>query len=167
MSPLPDFESEVAATRRTLERVPTDKLGWKPDEKSGTLGWMAGHIAMLPKWGSMTLGTPELCLDGMQPPPPPQTVEAILAMFDENVNEFRAALSKATDEDLGHVWKCTWNDQIVIQAPRFVVLRGTVMNHLIHHRAQLTMYFRMLGVPVPSLYGPSADEQPGQTGAKT
>jgi uncharacterized damage-inducible protein DinB len=165
MNPLPDFETEMAATRRTLERVPSDKLGWKPDEKSGTMGWMAAHVATLPKWGVMTLAMPELSLDGMTPPPPPDTTEAILATFDQNVEELRNALAKATDEDLGHVWTCRWNGQIIIQAPRFIVLRGTVMNHLIHHRAQLTMYFRMVGVPVPSLYGPSADEQPPQGGA--
>ena len=165
MNALPDLESEIANTRKTLERVPQDKLGWKPNEKSGTMGWMAAHIATLPQWGSMTLTTPELVLDGMQPPPPPETKEAILALFDKNVTDFRNALNKATDEELGHVWTCTWNGQIIIQAPRFIVLRGMVMNHLIHHRAQLTMYFRMCGVPVPSLYGPSADEPPVHGGA--
>ena len=165
MNPLPDFETEIAATRKTLQRVPQDKLGWKPDEKSGTLGWMAGHIATLPVWGLMTLNTPHLSLDGMQPPAPPDTTEGIVAMFDKNAEDFRTALAKATEEDLGHVWTCTWNGQVLIQAPRFIVLRGSVMNHMIHHRAQLTMYFRMLGVPVPGLYGPSADEQMNQAGA--
>lgn len=161
MIPLPDFETEMAATRRTLERVPQDKLGWKPDEKSGTLGWLAAHIATVPKWGEMTLTTPDLSLDGMQPPPPPETAEAILEAFDKNVDDFRTQLAKATDEELGHVWTCTWEGRILIQAPRFIVLRGSVLNHMIHHRGQLTMYFRMLGIPVPGLYGPSADEQTG------
>jgi uncharacterized damage-inducible protein DinB len=166
MLPLPDFETEMANTRRTLERVPQDKLGWKPDEKSGSMAWMAGHIAQLPQWGTMTLTTQELVLDGMQPPPPPQTREDILGRFDKNVEEFRTALAKATNEDLGHVWKCTMNGRIIIQAPRFIVLRGMVMNHMIHHRAQLTMYFRMNGIPVPAMYGPSADEEPHEMGVR-
>jgi uncharacterized damage-inducible protein DinB len=165
MNPLPDFDIEIAATRRTLERIPEDKLGWKPDEKSGTVGWMAGHIATLPMWGTMTLGSPELCLDGMQPPPPPESKQAILDNFEKTVEEFRAALAKATDDDLAQVWKCTWNGKVLIEAPRAQVLRHSVMNHLIHHRAQLTMYFRLLGVPVPGLYGPSADEVMHETGA--
>jgi uncharacterized damage-inducible protein DinB len=165
MKTLPDFETEMANTRRVLERVPQDKLGWKPDEKSGTMGWLAGHVATIPSWGMMTITTPDLVLDGMKPPPPPETTEALLAVFDKGVSDFRNSLDKATDEDLGHVWKCTWNGQILVQAPRFIVLRGTVMNHMIHHRAQLTMYLRLCGVPVPGLYGPSADEMPVGTGA--
>ena len=165
MNAVPDLETEIANTRKTLERIPQDKLRWKPDEKSGTMAWMATHIANIPQWGAITLTMPELVLDGMKPPPAPETTEEILALFEKNATDFRNALAKATDEDLGHVWTCTWNGQIIIQAPRFIVLRGMVMNHLIHHRAQLTMYFRMCGIPVPSLYGPSADEQPAQSGA--
>lgn len=148
-----------------LERVPQDKLGWRPDEKSGTLGWLAGHLATIPVWGQMAITKPDLVLDHMEPPPPPKTTKALLEEFDKGVAEFRSVLGRATDEELGHIWKCTLNGQIIVQAPRFIVLRGMVMNHMIHHRGQLAMYLRLCGVEVPGMYGPSADEMPVEVGA--
>ena len=164
MKALPDFESEMASTRRTLERVPSDKLSWKPHEKSGTLGWLAQHIATMPHWGAVTLTTTELSLDTLPPPQPTASTEELLATFDKNVAEFREQLEKVSDEDLNQRWICTWGGNTIIDAPRSEVLRVTVLNHIIHHRAQMTMYFRLLGVPVPGLYGPSADEMPGSAG---
>lgn len=148
-----------------LERVPEDRMDWKPDPKSGTMGWLANHVATIPLWGQTAITTPELVLDDMQPPPPLKTTASLLEAFDKNVEEFREALRRTNDEELGHSWKCTWDGNVVVQAPRFIVLRGMVMNHMIHHRAQLGVYLRLCGVPVPGMYGPSADEVASEVGA--
>ncbi len=159
---LAEFEQEAANTRKTLERVPADKLGWKPHEKSGTMGWLAGHVANLPSWAEMTLSGTELDLEPggkqFQPPPPPQSTQELLAMFDKNLAAARAAIQRASDEDLMVPWTLLKNGQKILTLPRIAVLRGFVMNHSIHHRGQLTVYLRLNNIPVPALYGPSADE---------
>jgi uncharacterized damage-inducible protein DinB len=159
---LPEFDLEMANTRRTLERVPDDKLGWKPHPKSGAMGWLAGHVAQLPNWAAITLAQDSLDLEpgGVAPTPPPlpKSRQEILDTFDKHVAAGRAALAGASDEQLLKPWTLLKNSQAILTLPRIGVLRSFVLNHLIHHRAQLCVYLRLNDVPVPALYGPSADE---------
>ncbi len=159
---LPEFDREMEGTRRVLERVPEDKLGWKPSEKSGTMGWLAGHVAHLPQWASMTLSTKELDISppGSEPPLPelPKNRQDLLDWFDKYSAEARQALASASDEAMMEPWALLKGGQRIFSMPRIAVLRAFVMNHLIHHRGQLTVYLRMNGAPLPPLYGPTADE---------
>jgi len=165
-SMLPEFDMEMQNTRKTLERAPDDKWNWKPHDKSGTVGWLAGHIATLPGWLTMTIHTEELDYAPVNGPAyqPPKTDNRaeLLAVFDKESGEARAALASVGDADLMKSWKLLAGGQEIFSMPRIAVIRGMVMNHLIHHRAQLGVYYRLLGIPVPGLYGPSADE--GQSG---
>lgn len=157
---LAEFDQEMANTRKTLERVPEDKFGWKPHEKSGTMIWLAGHVANIPSWPKFTMDRDLLDLDaGMQPPPAPKTTKELLAFFDQNVASGRAAIAAATEPQMFQPWTLKAGGKAMFTLPRIAVLRGMVMNHLIHHRAQLTVYLRLNDIPVPALYGPSADEQ--------
>ena len=164
---LPEFDQEMASTRKVLERVPDEKWNWKPHEKSGTAGWLAGHVATLPEWLTVTLNTESLDYAPVNGPgyTPPKTEnrEQALAAFDKCSSEARAALSAATDEDLAKGWTLLAGGQEIFTMPRIACIRGMILNHLIHHRAQLTVYLRLLNVAVPGLYGPSADE--AQAGA--
>ena len=159
---LPEFDHEMATTRRHLERVPQDKLGWKPHEKSGTMGWLAGHIADIPEWAvlGITQDSVDLAPGGVHvpQPAPPASREALLQAFDKNVAAARAAIAGVEDERLGQPWSLLMDGKPILTMPRLGVLRSFVMNHGIHHRAQLGVYLRLNGVPVPSTYGPSADE---------
>jgi uncharacterized damage-inducible protein DinB len=165
-SMLPEFDQEMKSTRQVLERVPDEKWNWKPHEKSGTVGWYAWHLSTLPSWATMTINTESLDIapkDGKGPDmPKAENTKQALAQFDKDVADARAALEKVSDADLMANWSLLAGGQNILTMPRIAVLRGMVMNHLIHHRGQLTVYFRMLDVPVPGLYGPSADE--GQMG---
>jgi len=159
---LPEFDQEMANTRKTLERVPNDKFGWRPHEKSGTMGWLAGHVANLPSWASFTMGQDELDLapggKPVQPPPPPANTGQLLEMFDKNAAAARAAIAGAGDDEFMKPWSLLMAGKAVMTLPKASVLRSFVMNHLIHHRAQLGVYLRLNNVPVPAIYGPSADE---------
>ncbi len=159
---LPEFEMEMANTRKTLERVPDDKFGWKPHEKSMTLGRLAGHVAELPMWGSVTLQQDsfDVAPVGGQAAQPlqPQSRKELLEAFDKGVAQLRQALSSASDQDLMKPWSLLKNGETMFSMPRIAVYRGFVMNHGIHHRAQLGVYLRMNNVPLPATYGPSADE---------
>src|SRR3954471_3052921 len=159
---LPEFENEMANTRKTLERVPDDKFSWKPHEKSMTLGGLATHLANIPSWTKETFARNEL---DVAPPGGPEyrleekkSTAELLAAFDENVATARAALEAASDEGWQEKWSLLMGGKTIFTLPRTAVMRGFVMNHLIHHRAQLGVYLRLLDVPVPSIYGPSADE---------
>jgi uncharacterized damage-inducible protein DinB len=160
---LPEFDMEMDATRRTLERVPDDKFDWKPHEKSGTLGWMAGHIAQIPQWGAITMQQDSLDLappgGPAYTPPKPANRKEVLDNFDKNRAAARAALAAGDDATYGKPWALLMGGKQLFSEPRAAVLRRMVFNHLIHHRGQLTMYLRLLNVPLPALYGPSADEQ--------
>ena len=156
---LPEFDYEMANTRKTLERVPENKLDFKPDPKSMPLGRLAGHIAEMVNWGAVTLQTESLNLDGGDFQPFTAASRAqLLAEFDKNVLAARGELEKATDAQLMQNWSLIFGGKPMLSMPRVGVIRSMVMNHIIHHRAQLTVYYRMNGVPVPALYGPSADE---------
>jgi uncharacterized damage-inducible protein DinB len=159
---LPEFDQEMGNTRKVLERVPAEKWNWKPHEKSGTLGWLASHIGTIPDWYTTTLKTESLDYapkDGPgYTPPKIENTQQLLATFDKQSAEARAALCKASDADFAVNWTLLAGGQEIFTMPRGACIRSMVMNHLIHHRAQLTVYLRLLNVPVPGLYGPSADE---------
>ena len=161
---LPEFDQEIEGARRTLERVPDDRLGWSPHSKSGTMGWLAGHLANVPAWGTLTMSGDALDLapggKPLAPPPHPESSADLVATLDRNAAEARAAIAAASDEYLQQPWSLLQNGQTVMTLPRITVLRRFVLNHLIHHRAQLGVYLRLNDVPVPSIYGPSADENP-------
>jgi uncharacterized damage-inducible protein DinB len=158
-----EFDEEMAATRRYLERVPDDRLGWKPHEKSMTLGRLATFLAELPGWIVNTLTRDELDIFPPGSPPPKWEAlgsrKAILDLFERNVAAARTALQGARDPDWARPWAFKMQGKAVWTAPRSHVYRSTVMNHLVHHRAQLGVFFRLLDVPVPAVYGPSADER--------
>jgi uncharacterized damage-inducible protein DinB len=160
---LSELEQENASTRKTLERVPDDKFGWKPHEKSYTMGALASHLAAIPGWGAMTIQTESLDINppggpGLTPPVATNR-EELLALFDKSVGEFRATLERADDAAFMRPWSLLNGGQVMFTMPRVAVIRGMIMNHIIHHRAQLGVYLRLNDLPVPSVYGPSADEQ--------
>lgn len=160
---LPEFDMEMDATRRTLERVPDDKFDWKPHAKSGTLGWLAAHISNIPHWAVITMQQNSLDLAPVGEPsrvaPKPAKRKELLEQFDKNRADARAALAGADDAAYAKPWALLMGGKQLFSEPRSSVLRRMVFNHLIHHRAQLTVYLRLLNIPVPALYGPSADEQ--------
>lgn len=156
---LPEFDAEMATTRRCLERVPEDRLDYKPDPKSMSLGRLAGHVAEMPSWGSMAINTDELNFASGDFKPMEMTSRAqILTAFDKIVADSRAALAGASDEHLMGSWSLKNGDMTLMTMPRLAVIRTFVMNHTIHHRGQLSVYLRACGALVPSIYGPSADE---------
>ncbi len=162
---LPELETEAAATRRMLERVPDAKLEWKPAEKSMSMNQLASHLANLPSWGLHALESDELDINppGGEPmvPPSPEGVAAIVEMFDSNIAKLREAISSTDDEALGRTWTLKSGGEAVFSLPKAGVLRSMVINHIIHHRGQLTVYLRLNDVPLPMTYGPSADETGG------
>ena len=160
---LPEFDMEMAKTRVTLERVPVEKFDWKPHEKSFSFMEMANHLARLPGFGAATLTTDSMDVDPEKgefvPPPPVDTQEELMAAFDQSVAGFRSALEGISDEDFMILWTLKHGEQEFFTMPRIAVIRGFVLNHMIHHRGQLTMYLRLNDLPLPALYGPSADEE--------
>jgi uncharacterized damage-inducible protein DinB len=155
---LPEFDNEMASTRKVLERVPDDKLTWKPHPKSWDMAHLAHHIANLPNWAAETMKTDSIDYTNYQPPAAPESSEEILAILDKNVVAARAALANADNEAYLRNWSLTANGQTFFTMPRVAVLRSFVMNHIIHHRGQLCVYLRLNDIPVPAIYGPSADE---------
>ncbi len=159
---LPEFDQEMKHTRRTLERVPEDKFGWKPHQKSWAMGGLATHVANLPSWTNYTIEKESLDLAPNGVPTPPMQAgksrKELLAMFDKNVAAARAAIAGASDSELMKPWSLLHNGKTLLTLPKIAVLRSFVMNHGIHHRAQLGVYLRLNDVPVPAVYGPSADE---------
>lgn len=158
---LPEFDREMGTTRRLLERVPDGQFAWRPHEKSMTLGRLAEHLAEIPHWCSVTIT--DSGMDAAKSRPEgyqsPVTRDAVVAMFDQNLIDARAALVGRTDPELLTSWSFSAQGKEIFRLPKVAVLRGFVMNHMIHHRGQLSVYLRLQNVPVPSMYGPSADEQ--------
>jgi uncharacterized damage-inducible protein DinB len=159
---LPEFDQEMANTRKVLERVPEDKLDWQPHPKSHTIGWNANHLANIPVWAVMTIKTPSLDINppGGQPYQTPKltTRREILDAFDKNVAEARAALEAVKDEEIMQPWSLLNAGETIFTMPKAAVVRASVLNHIIHHRAVLCVYYRLNDIPVPGLYGPSGDE---------
>ncbi len=159
---LPEFAQELGNTRKTLERIPEDKFGWKPHEKSMTLGGLATHLANLPSWTAMTLQQDsfDLAPPGASVPrtEPAKSRKEVLDTFDKHAASARRALSGASGEQLRKPWSLLSGGRTIFTLPRAAVLRSFVINHMIHHRAQLGVYLRLNNVAVPAIYGPSADE---------
>jgi uncharacterized damage-inducible protein DinB len=156
---LPEFDQETAATRRVLERVPDAALGWRPHAKSFNMGELATHLSRLPHWGTLILkqNSYDLATSGVRAQALP-SVAAILEQFDTNVREVRTTLVEMTDGQLLQPWTLRRGDRVVMSVPKISAVRGFVVRHLVHHRGQMTVYLRMNDVPLPPLYGPTADE---------
>jgi len=159
---IPEFEHEMTGVRAELERVPEGKFDWKPHPKSMALGRLASHLAELPNWAEMTLTRTELDIAPPgQPAPQGNNLSSraeILALFDKSVSGAKAALGATPDGAWMVPWTLKKGGQAIFTLPRIAVIRSLVISHMIHHRAQLGVYLRLLDLPLPSLYGPSADE---------
>jgi uncharacterized damage-inducible protein DinB len=159
---LPEFDQEMANTRKVLGRVPDDKLDWQPHPKSHTIGWNANHLANLPDWLVHTLATPGLDIApvGGKPYTFPKATNGreILEIFDRNVAAAREAITQANEEQVGQPWTLSHAGNPIFTMPRSAVVRQVVLNHIIHHRAILCVYLRLNDIPVPGMYGPSGDE---------
>lgn len=159
---LPEFEQEAATTRKVLDRIPEDKFAWQPHEKSMTMVGLGTHIANMLNWATVTLNDAsfDIAPPGSEPyrEAPAESKAALLEKFDKGVATFRAALAEASDESLLTDWSLLSGGNPLFTMPRIAVLRGMIFNHIIHHRGQLSVYLRLNDVPVPAIYGPSADE---------
>jgi uncharacterized damage-inducible protein DinB len=157
------FDREAATTRRVLERVPESKVGFRPHPRSWTLGELAVHLSNIPLWAAFALEQARLDLDppGGRPLEPPrfESAAAALASFDANVARARAAFARVADADLLAEWALLKGGVTLMRMPRAAVLRAMVLDHGIHHRGQMTVYLRLCDVPVPAIYGPTADER--------
>ena len=158
---LPEYDHEMGTTRRLLERVPDADLGWKPHEKSFSLGRLASHIANIPHWIDFTCDLAVLDLatlgeDAREKDP--KAIAGVLKAFDDNVKRGRQKIDAQTDAMMMAQWTMKQGDHEILTMPRVAVLRSFIMNHLIHHRGQLSVYLRLRNVPLPAIYGPSADE---------
>jgi uncharacterized damage-inducible protein DinB len=156
---LPEFDHEMALARTVIERVNNEKFGWKPHEKSMTLGRLATHIAEIPNWGFTILNEAEFnMVSGDYKASPATSVAEILTVLDAQVTKIRAVLETKSDAELMSPWTFKADGKELFTMPRVAAWRGWVMNHMIHHRGQLSVYLRLTGSKVPSIYGPSADE---------
>ncbi len=155
---LAEISQEAATTRRLLERVPAQHLAWKPHEKSMAMGRLATHIAEIPGWVSTILDQDGFDIGASTYTPPTiGSVAEVLEMFDRNVAMAEAAIRRQTLDRLSATWRMTRQGQVIIEMPRMGVIRSLLLNHLIHHRGQLSVYLRLKDVPLPSIYGPTAD----------
>ena len=157
---LPEFDQEMATTRRVLERVPEDRFSWKPHDKSFSMGDLASHVVNSVKWTDYTMNGTEFDLATVTPEEINQAAKSraeLLAWFDANVPSARAALARP-DADYFVPWTLKKGDMVFFTMPRYNCVRSFVLNHIVHHRAQLSVYLRLNNVPVPGAYGPSADE---------
>jgi uncharacterized damage-inducible protein DinB len=157
---LPEFDHETGVTRRLLERLPESQFGWTPHPKSMPLGRLATHVAEVLTWLPETVHKDEFNWDSNAPYQPKVCASTadVLKFFDESRDAARKALAGASDAELVQPWSFKKDGQVMFSQPRVGVIRGMVMNHLIHHRAQLSVYLRLKDVPLPAMYGPSADE---------
>ncbi len=156
---LNELREEAPATRRVLERVPADKLKWKPHAKSRSVGELALHVANIPALAEKIAGSNEFAPSGI-PNPAAESVEEICATFDRNLRLAEELLSKMSDTAALEAFRFVFKGKEVFQKPRLAVLRTNILNHMYHHRGQLSVYLRLLDVPVPIVYGPTADENP-------
>ena len=158
---LPEFDREMGQTRKVLDRVPDGQFDWRPHPTSVTLGRLAEHLVEMPQWATTTMAQSEL--DMMTPRPAdyqsPATRAEVLALLDANLKVARASLVNKTDGEFDAPWKLKAGGKEVFTMPKASVIRFFVLNHMVHHRGQMAVYLRMLGVKIPSIYGPSGDEQ--------
>ena len=155
---LAEFDHEMGTTRRLLERVPDDRLAWKPHEKSMAIGELASHLGNVPNWGATILKEESFDLAAAPPNQEPRTSRAaILALFDESTGRTRILMDRSDAEYVAK-WTLKRGDQVLFVMPRIAAFRSFVLYHSVHHRGQLSVYLRMNGVPLPPIYGPTADE---------
>jgi len=155
---LPEFDAEMATTRRVIERLKEDKYDWAPHKKSMKAGRLASHIAEMTVWGTISITQDSLDLAGGHQPFNAASSKELLSAFDKNVADCRKAIESASDETLMKPWSLMNGSTAILTLPRINVIRSFVLNHIIHHRGQLSVYLRLTDTPVPSIYGPSADE---------
>jgi uncharacterized damage-inducible protein DinB len=154
-----ELKHEAGTTRKLLERVPEGALAWKPHEKSMALGRLAGHVAELPALVGPIITADELDFATANFKPTVATdIPGLLEVFDKSLSQAVDLLETATDESLFQPWRLRSGDKIIVELPRIAVLRSMILNHIVHHRGQLSVYLRLQDVPLPSIYGPSADE---------
>ncbi len=159
---LPEFDHEMKLTRTMLERVPEDTPDYKPHEKSMALGKLAAHVAQLPEFATRIVELPGLDFSNSSMKPlVMESREQLLSAFDAIVQKARTAIAGATDEQWQQKWKLSFQGQAILDEPRFIVYRSMFLNHQVHHRAQLGVYLRLNGIPLPATYGPSADDKMG------
>jgi uncharacterized damage-inducible protein DinB len=160
---LPEFDAEIASTRKVLAAVPEEKFGWRPHAKSFTMQALAGHVAELPSWTSDVLRRERFDVDGAHPPEnasfKPASAQRMLERFEEWAAKARADLAGVTEESMQQEWVMTWDGYEIVRMPRYQAIRKWSLNHMVHHRGQLGVYLRLNEVKVPGVYGPSADEQ--------
>jgi uncharacterized damage-inducible protein DinB len=157
---LTELQMEAGITRRVLAAIPEDKLDWKPHQKSMTLGVLAWHIAFMPAWVAMAAKPDVYDLTGAEQPPTPEAKSEIIGAFEKGLADAGAYLDQLDDAAAMANWKMTMGEKEILSAPRIGFIRSVLLNHTCHHRGQLSVYLRLLDVPVPSIYGPSADENP-------
>ena len=158
---LQELEQEAATTRRVLERVPDNQLGWRPHPKSRTLGQLAFHIAVVPGSVAEFVAAPSpVQAPQFGPDPSPASSSELMPMLDQSIAKAKKVLGGMDDATLMATWRMMLGDREIMALPRGVMLRSIMLNHWYHHRGQLTVYLRQLGVPLPSIYGPTADENP-------
>ncbi len=152
-----ELEAEATANRKCLERIPADKADWKPHEKSMPLGYLALLVAEVPRWITATVEPGEINFATWKHAAP-KTGAELVAHFDENLAEAKKALEGATDAELGEMFHLKMGDKVMMSMPKGDSVSQSI-NHMVHHRGQLTVYLRLLDIPVPSIYGPSADDK--------
>ena len=157
---LPEFDHEMASTRRVLARAPESLFSWKPHEKSWTLGGICTHLANIPRWGVSILrhNSYDLVRDAGQPSAEKTSLADVLATFDQHVRDARAALVDITEGELIVPWSLKRDDVVMMSVPRIQAFKSFAISHVVHHRGQLTVYLRLQNVPLPPIYGPTADE---------
>jgi uncharacterized damage-inducible protein DinB len=158
---LPEFDHEMATTRVLLERVPSDRAEWSPHAKSRSLGDLAMHVARIPEWTSIALERTEFDasapVNGAFTTPPYESAAQLLRVYDDNVRAARALVARTTDGEFMVQWTLKNAGRALFSMPRVAVFRSFILNHAVHHRGQLTVYLRLLDVPIPNVYGPTAD----------
>ena len=154
---LPELRIEAGITRQVLARMPQESWAWRPHDRSRTLGEVGAHIANLPGLFIGYLSSDELDRESVELPGL-NRVSEVLDTFEKNIQRAESVLSQLSDERLLESWRYRYGARVVFEMPRFVVVRTTALNHVIHHRGQLSLYLRLLNVPVPAIYGPTADE---------
>jgi uncharacterized damage-inducible protein DinB len=157
---LRELEEEAQTTRRVLERVPDDQLNWRPHEKARTLGELALHVAIVPGGVAQLIASPSPAQAPRFADPTPKNASELIPALEESVAKAKSLLGGMSDAALTETWRMMQGERELFAVPRMALLRSIMLNHWYHHRGQLTAYLRALGVPVPSIYGPSADENP-------
>jgi len=157
---LQELDQEAGTTRRVLERIPDDQLGWKPHAKARTLGELAMHVAIIPGALAQLISSPSPAQIGNFTDPVPKDTSELISALDESIAKAKQALGDMDDDAVYATWRLMRGERELLAVPRVAMLRSVMLNHWYHHRGQLTVYLKELDVPIPSIYGPSADENP-------